>query len=128
MGRVLGMSGDLGHVAHIGAAAAAQNLNMRKPTPDVGQLLTQLGRVAVIKRLGFIKFGMATPRGVGDDPLQALGPVSIDQRRGNVIGVGAVDHEVHRVTVCGRVNLGNRVVQAPRPRGSFPAPHQGRLS
>jgi len=58
----LGYSGgsrDLEHVAHVGAATSPQNLNMWEPSPDIGQLNTQLGRIAVVQFFGFVKFRMA---------------------------------------------------------------------
>lgn len=60
---------DVSHVAHVGAAASAEDANMRELPPNVGKLLRQLVRITVIQFFRFIQLGMTATRCVRDEPL-----------------------------------------------------------
>ena len=80
----------------VGAAAAAQDRQVREPLADREVLLRQPERIAVIEDLGLVELGVALGGRVGTDSENAVPwPRAVEDGQ-EVRRVGAVDHEVRR--------------------------------
>ena len=85
---------------------------MGKPIVERGELLTELGGIAVVEILALVELGVALARRVRPhavDPRE-LG-VGAGEGLGKVIRVGAVDHVIERRVTGGGVDRGNRLAQ-----------------
>src|SRR5689334_13929183 len=99
-------------MAEIGAAAAAEHVELREATAEIGVLPTELEWAAGIEIARRIDFRMAAGRGVGADAAQAIGPApagiehAIEMR-----GMRAIDHEIGGVAGGGGIDLADRLGQ-----------------
>ena len=90
-------------MAVIGAAAAAQHVDLRMGLHEVAVLPAELDRIAGVEIGGVVQLLVAAPRGVGAQAADALRPALVRFHHAlEVGGVGTVDHVVGR-TVRGRL-------------------------
>ena len=103
--------GDGGHVAHVGAAAAAPDVDPGHAAAELEVLGGELRRVAVVERLSTFELLVAQPRGVAADAPDAPRPGRVVEQMEEVIGMRAVDHEVLGGPRSGGVDLLDRLAQ-----------------
>jgi hypothetical protein len=84
-------------MAYVGAAAAAEDREVRNGAVQLGVLRRKLFRVAGVQRLRLVQLGVGLARGVRPYPAQPVGPRSAwVQHVGELGRVSAVDREVGR--------------------------------
>jgi hypothetical protein len=82
-------------MAKVGAAAAAEDREVRNGVAQLGVPRTKLFRVAGVQRLRLVQLGVGQSGGVGSDAAQPLGPRGAwVEHVGEVRGVSTVDGEV----------------------------------
>src|SRR5690625_2859157 len=84
---------DLLDVAMVGAAAAAQDVELRQPAAQIKVLLAQLQRIAGIEIRRGVELRMAPPGGVAAQTLDSPGPVALEY----LLEVGRVSAIYHGV-------------------------------
>src|SRR5262249_17352307 len=72
---------DRRDVAVIGAAAAAEQLELGQLGPQFGVKGAQLGRVAAVERVGLVELRVTHPGGVRADAADALRPLAVEHGR-----------------------------------------------
>src|SRR3954470_11476224 len=103
---------DRGHVAKVGAAAAAEDVEPGQPRLDLGVLARELVRIALVEGRRGVELRVALAAGVAAQAAEAAGPGRIGELAREVVGVGAVDHEVsHRIVARG-IDLADRLGEA----------------
>ena len=100
-----GSSRNTGHVAHVCPATSSKNVNMREPTPNFRELLSEFSWITVVKLFGFIQLCVTASRCIGDDAAYALHPWVIGQNVPKVIGMRAIDHEVCCISIRFRIYM-----------------------
>src|SRR3546814_9146708 len=102
-------------VAVVGAAAAAQDVDLGQATAQRAILLPEFGGIAVVERLRCVELRMAELRGVGAQAPDALHPALARLQRIFEVGrMRAVDHVVGRAPAGRRVHRGNGIFQGLR--------------
>lgn len=97
--------GDRPEMAYVGAAAAAEDGEVRKGAAQLGVLRAKLFRVAGVQRLRLVQLGVGLARGVRPHTAQPVGPMgSLVQHAGEMGGVGAINREVGRRSSGGVVD------------------------
>jgi hypothetical protein len=104
-----GSSRNTGHVAHVRPATSSKNVNMREPTPNVRELLSEFIWIAVVKLFGLIQLCVTASRCIGDDAAHALHSCSIGQHVPKVVRMRTIDHEICSITARCRVYLSDRL-------------------
>lgn len=96
----------------VGAAAAAENPQVRQQRQQFAMLPAELRRITIVERLRRIEFGVAHAGRIGADATNAPRPaLTFRNRVTEVVGVGAVDHVIGGGRGAERIRLGNRIAQ-----------------
>ena len=80
----------------VGTTAAAKNVEPRQSFLDLPILFAKLYRIAVVQHLALIEFGVTLARGVAPDASDAACPCLVAEHMEEVIGMGAIHHEIGR--------------------------------
>jgi hypothetical protein len=97
--------GDRPEMAYVGAAATAEDREVRNGAAQLGVLRAKLFRVAGVQRLRLVQLGVGLARGVGPYAAQPMGPRGAwVQQVGEVRRVSAVDGVVRGAATRGVVD------------------------
>ena len=108
-------AGDRLDVAVVGAAAAAEHVDLRVLLQQLAVFPAELDRIAGVELGRRVELRVAAPRGVGAEAADALDPGLVGvEHLGEVGRVGAVDHEVGRRAAGRLVDGDDRLLQRLR--------------
>lgn len=101
---------DRGHVADIGAAAAAEHPERGQDCHQCAVVAGKFGRVARVEVGGFVQFRVALARGIGADHTDPAPPRAV-KGAAEVVGMGAVHAKPGHAAARGRLRLDDRLAE-----------------